>query len=461
MPKINELEARALGLDTQGFPALTDDQYNQKRKAFIESLDPDAVCALASQYNNGKPCRVVNQDSGSFNVCFFVDFDQEGPQWIVRVPIEPALDNPWEKLLGEVTTIQYLERNTGIHVPHVRAYGRDAKLTKTNVGTQVFLIADFIPGKPLDKNALVEAKEAHRRNFYSQLIDILADLRRLEFPLIGTLMPNSDDPSQPRLGPVISMATTTLRLTPQRTFHSAREYMNYQFGLIEAFFSQPVSNHTIDDIKQEVFALCNLERIFHQVIDPQLDKGPFVLNHLDLRSPNIIVDENLQIQGIIDWEFTSTVPRQVFTPPSWITGHDSIETNKQIHAEFRDVLNEKSETNALCNQLRREWYGQVDPGKSNTNQTYIPFCIAHLLRRPTDVTDTFYDFLAPTFSDQEPRTMVSEFFNKHEDLALEAQRRAEHCERYTQYLKENGLYETEVDRLLAESKALKEKWGWS
>lgn len=49
----------------------------------------------------------MNKDSGSFNVCFFVEFDQDGPQWIVRVPIEPAVVNPWDKLLSEVTTIQY------------------------------------------------------------------------------------------------------------------------------------------------------------------------------------------------------------------------------------------------------------------------------------------------------------------------------------------------------------------
>lgn len=88
------------------FPAATDDQRNFARRAFIDSLDPTAVCALASQHNNGKACRVVKRDSGSFNVCFFVDFHQDGPKWIVRIPIEPALENPRDKLLSEVATIQ-------------------------------------------------------------------------------------------------------------------------------------------------------------------------------------------------------------------------------------------------------------------------------------------------------------------------------------------------------------------
>lgn len=93
------------------------------------------------------------------------------------------------------------------------------------------------------------------------------------------------------------------------------------------------------------------------------------------------------------------------------------------------------------------------------NQTDISFCIAHLLRRPADATESFYDFLAPKLLDQQPRDMMSQFFNEHEDLALEVQRRAEHCERYTQYLEENGLYETEMARVLAEAKAFREKLG--
>ncbi len=348
-----------------------------------------------------------------------------------------------------------------IPLPRVHAYGRDARLTKTGAGTQMYLIADFIPGEPLDKKLLVEASQEHRRNFYSGLIDVFTELRRLEFPLIGSLMPDPYSSPDPVLGPVISMSAATLRRPPQRTFASAKDYMTYQFSLISAFFSPPVCDHTVDDIKQEVFALYGMEPMFRQIIDPQLDKGPFVLNHLDLRNTNIVVDENLRIQGIIDWEFTSTVPRQVFTPPSWITGHDSIRTNKQMHVEFRDVLDEKSRTSSACERLRREWYGQLDTGISDIDQMDMAFCVAHILRRPTDVTDIFYEFFANKLSDDDLDATVSEFFNKHQSLASEVQRRTEQCERYTRYLRTNGLYETKLDKLFAESKALKEKWGWS
>ncbi|KFG77888.1 phosphotransferase enzyme family protein [Metarhizium anisopliae] len=454
-PEISTSETETDGTDDQAFPIVTEDQLSQAKRNFIDSLDSDAVCALASRYNNGQTCRVVKKDNGSFNVCFFVEFEQDGSQWIVRIPIEPAFDDPWDKLLSEITTLQFLERKTLIPVPHIRAYGRDAKLTESSSGPQMYLIADFIPGEPLDKKLLFQADDEARRKFYAQLIDILAELRKLEFTSIGSLMPDPNHSTHPILGPVMSMSATTLRLPALPTLETAKEYMEYQFGLVSSFFVQPVADHATEDIQAEVFALDGMKRIFDERIDSELNAGPFVLSHLDLRSRNIIVDQDLQIRGIIDWEFAATVPLQVFTPPSWITGHDSISTNKQIHAEFRSVLDEKSETNKLCKQLGKEWYG-LGP-----YQTDVAFCVAHVLRCPTDATDIFCDFFAQKRLDKPLDDVIAEFFDRNQALASEVQRRTEQCERYTQYLKKHGLYETEEDRLLAQSKALKEKWGWS
>lgn len=145
-------------------------------------------------------------------------------------------------------------------VPHVRAYGRDALLTnalltKNSIGNQMFLITDFIQGQALDKKRLLVAREEHRRNFYCQLIDILTELHGLRFPSIASLMPRPDEPSRPVIGPVMSMSANTLRLPTPLMFLSARTYMKYQFNLVSKFFSPPVRDHTIEDIRHEIFAL--------------------------------------------------------------------------------------------------------------------------------------------------------------------------------------------------------------
>ncbi|KND88481.1 hypothetical protein TOPH_06888 [Tolypocladium ophioglossoides CBS 100239] len=449
--------ATAFLLDHQGFPLTTPEQDNKVIKAFIESLDTDAVCALASRYNFGRPCRVAKRDNGSFNVCFFVEFDDDGPKWIVRVPIEPSLHKPWQKLLSEVATVQYLERNTRIPVPHIRAYGRDAKLTKTGTGAQMFLISHLIPGKPLAKKDLFEAPEENRRKFYSQLIDILAELRKLEFPSIGSLMPNPDGSLNPVLGPVMSMTANSFR-QPLPIFTSAKDYMARQFKIVEDQYRPPVEDLSPGDFEHEVFALHRLENYFCQVIDTNLENGPFVLHHLDLRSPNTIVDENLQIQGIIDWEFSGTVPLQLFTPPSWITAHDSAWTKEEMHAEFRGVLDDKSKTDSRCHLLRKEWYGQSDNDRSVIAKTDMAFCIAHVLRRPEDAHLIFYAFFAPKLYNVPIKDVKAEFFKENAVFAEEAQRRADRSQKYTQYLKDHGLYVVNEKKLwLAKSKAFREK----
>lgn len=50
--------------------------------------------------------------------------------------------------------------------------------------------------------------------------------------------------------------------------------MEHQFRLISGFFLPLVSDHTVDNTKQEGFALQGKQRISQQIIDAHLDQGP-------------------------------------------------------------------------------------------------------------------------------------------------------------------------------------------
>lgn len=93
-PEFNIQKIKSSGkgtFDIQNFPDATEVQVNEAKRTFIQSLDLHAICdLLASRYNNGKSCRVVGKKNGSFNVCFFVEFDHDESKWTVRVPIEAA-----------------------------------------------------------------------------------------------------------------------------------------------------------------------------------------------------------------------------------------------------------------------------------------------------------------------------------------------------------------------------------
>ena len=86
------------------FPT-TDKQRYAARDRFIESLCPRKIEALASSYKDNMTCRVLGHKNGSFSVCYFVEFN-DATKWVVRIPLEPSLYQPWEKLQSEVATVR-------------------------------------------------------------------------------------------------------------------------------------------------------------------------------------------------------------------------------------------------------------------------------------------------------------------------------------------------------------------
>ncbi len=101
-------------LNESGYIRATEDQDLDIIKAFVDSIDTDVVCALASRFNHGVPCHIVDRLRGSFNFCFFVEFaKQDGElgepmKWVVRLPIGHTVARPWDKVVSEVTTMRYV-----------------------------------------------------------------------------------------------------------------------------------------------------------------------------------------------------------------------------------------------------------------------------------------------------------------------------------------------------------------
>ncbi|KAL6895409.1 hypothetical protein HDV57DRAFT_8375 [Trichoderma longibrachiatum] len=154
----------------------------------------------------------------------------------------------------------------------------------------------------------------------------------------------------------------------------------------------------------ELFAIDSLTNQASTLFDSSKPEMPFILAHQDMRCSNIIVTEEFHINGIIDWEFSSTIPRHLFTRPLWITGHDLDAmlaypvrvpiTLTEICFEFRQVLETKSAIPDNCVQLMETW-------KHRSEQL---FPVAQILRHPvSSAYATVFFFLGPWKS---PRKML-------------------------------------------------------
>ncbi|KAH7019487.1 phosphotransferase [Ilyonectria destructans] len=323
---------------------------------FINSIREDAVCRLASQHNGQRPCSVIRRDRGSFNVCFFVRFSGDAMTWV-----------------SEVTTMRYIERNITIPILHIHAYGEGAELTTGGSTTHAFLICDYISGQSLEQ-------------FYDDLINILAQLRKLGFPTAGSLMPNPDNESEPVVGGLLSMAANELQRWYKeqgsvKTFTSEKEYVTHQHDILSETYRLPTEDLSYKQAQMELFALDSLAN------------------------------------QIAKLGFTGTVPRHLFTPPPWVTGHDlaavAAISHDRIYPEFLEVLEAKSVTSSCCAKFWDDW-------------KYLPD-----LRFP--MTQIFHH----------PSSLIRFFFESQDiakTLAVEVKHRIEESRRYTQYLKDQGLF---------------------
>lgn len=72
------------------FP-LTAEEIDRHIDEFINNIDEEAIGQLASRHNDQKPWkRIAGRTHGSFNVCFFVQFDDD-TTLVVRIPLNPVV----------------------------------------------------------------------------------------------------------------------------------------------------------------------------------------------------------------------------------------------------------------------------------------------------------------------------------------------------------------------------------
>lgn len=375
-----------------------------------------------------------------------------------------------------ISLFRFIKRNTTIPIPEIHAYGKDSTLVEGDLIP--FMIMDSIRGQQLHTRTVLHATQSERRNLYIDLIDILAQLRKLEFPAAGSLMPHPDYPDDelsPVLGPFLSMTVNEFErkheqpLSPE-IFTSVKRFIDLHCHILSETFQLPTEELEPRQAKLELFALDSVLKEIQKQIELQEPNRPFILAHPDLRCGNIIIDDNFHILSIIDWEFTSTIPQQLFIPPPWITGHDPDTLlmvtgvpRGDIWLEFRTVLEELHETSSGWTQLLKGWGLQHEDNHQNKDGLLELSPIVQILRHPSSLMDVYYPSIFPRLfgSDTCRDGVVNEFFeeNNNQTLAEQVELQIQKSERYTEYLRNNNLLipderSQQIQEFLERAKAL-------
>ncbi|KAK2059315.1 hypothetical protein LY76DRAFT_29021 [Colletotrichum caudatum] len=324
-------------LDNAAYERLIIDEIGRLRA----QINDEAVCKLASSLNNGKCCiieypsKAVGPDSltGCANYHARIRFSDGSPPWLMRVPrvsgfavgLPVALA---EYLIrSEYATLKFLE-NTKVPAPRAFSFGIPSEGTDHGVGV-CFLLIEEMPGKPWNG-------QGDTRKVWHGLSEIYAELGKHPFTEAGSLHVQSPD-DQPSVSATAS--DRFVCLDPYGPFESSAAYYTawaeQYLALIadgQLYPQFPVEAYLVHQfLKDNVFQLSDSEKLFF-------------LKHVDDKGDHLMVDEDLKITGIIDWQMARIVPRREAFALSLVSADMAALCNGRVSRSAEDVALQ----NAMC-----------------------------------------------------------------------------------------------------------------
>lgn len=321
------------------------DSHHEDETAFfaplLASIKIDLVPDLASSIrklkqhnllkdeNIGTPsaeCPVVSSPLfGSYNVAFPIVFS-DGTRWILKVPAKGYQDH-WcqvsaRSLTAEARTMQLLKRKTTIPVPEVYAF--DSSID--NELNAPYILMEYINGVPLfevwfDKAASASTLEKHRRQTLEDLAAAMVQLNDFTFNQSGSLSFDEEGnvvgirPYQSSDGSLDNESEQAIEIGP---FPDTKSCFFHFLDKRQPPNSNLCQGKEMDKMQSGIYKLL---RLFLNWI-PSHDRGmEFVLTHPDFNPQNVLVTEEGNLCGLIDWDEVITLPRCIGCEgyPSWLT----------------------------------------------------------------------------------------------------------------------------------------------
>ncbi|GAA88089.1 phosphotransferase enzyme family protein [Aspergillus luchuensis IFO 4308] len=334
--------------------------FDGLKKEWVELCSRSArgICGLANKYRNRDGCLLRSMHSGSFNFSLRLHWEDDGDDWLIRFPLPGKSMFPEEKVRGEAILMTYIADNTTIPVPRVIASGT-ADENPTGLGP--FIIMTWIEGRKMsellrtsdssDKEETLnpDIDEETLKALYGQMAQVLLKLWKLDFDCIGSLS-NNEVTGKPQVTkrPLTLAMNELVRtcgltdLDPPRTYNSSTDYIVSLLELQSKHLQQQRNSiYDSADCREKYASRHLMKASALNFLPPEDNYGPFKLFCDDLCPGNVLVNDSLQITGIIDWEFCYAAPAQFAGSIPWwllLERPHRIIYNFGVKAFFEDLL---------------------------------------------------------------------------------------------------------------------------
>ncbi|PKY00585.1 hypothetical protein P168DRAFT_299958 [Aspergillus campestris IBT 28561] len=295
---------------------------------------------LLEHYQAGDAVQFTPLPTGAFNLALRMKFERTRDA-IIQFPLPGAIMFPEEKVRNEVAVVRFIAYKSAIPVPFIIHSGRKME-SPSQVGP--FIIMEYVehhanmfeilktPGRPNHERVTLnpDISPTILRGFYREMASVLLSLSKLSQEKIGSLCQVDDTtwevaarPLSLHMNELVRLGTLPRSKLPVSTFNSASSYFE---ALAELHISHLISQkndavNSADDCRRKFVA----RFLFRKIVRDQnhksqwifSDNGPFPIWCDDLRPGNVLVDADLKIAGVVDWEFTYAAPVEFTHAPPW------------------------------------------------------------------------------------------------------------------------------------------------
>ncbi|KND88441.1 hypothetical protein TOPH_07035 [Tolypocladium ophioglossoides CBS 100239] len=303
------------------------------------------IANLIMKYRPGEAVELHRPIRGGYNIFYRLEY-KDGSSAAMRIPCKGIVKFPEEKVSYEVATMRYVAAKTTIPISEIYYCGTGAE-NPTGLGP--FIIMDYIehertmsdalndpliePGEPhvLDTN-ISEQKLAF---LYRQMANIVLQLSTLTFPQIGSLVQGkcgdfsvSGRPLIQNMNSLVEFAGVSPMLLPSQQYSTSTKWYSAMADMHLAQVTFQHNDAVLDEedtrdkyVARQLFRrLASTGRLAIGFdADEYSCESMFRLYSEDLRPSNVLIDKDLCVVGVIDWEFAYVAPAQFsFDPPWWL-----------------------------------------------------------------------------------------------------------------------------------------------
>ncbi|KAF2099067.1 hypothetical protein NA57DRAFT_56696 [Rhizodiscina lignyota] len=272
----------------------------------------------------------IKQMSGSNNLVTIIEYSN-GKRVAIKVPA-CGWHNKWmkadqEAMRIQVNTMKYMKEKAGVPIPDIIAWNP----TLTSKFGHPYIIMECLEGEPVcwawfDDSRGHMSLEDKRRNILRSISQNISKLHALSFDKIGSLYFDKEDET-PTVGPNIDvwpgMAERSEKYLNQDfdwflepPSESSQTFFREQ---LEGWHQAAIADWPSLESENQMARIHGMYKLFSVILDyfpyskltTKHDSGPetFVLTPPDFDWQNIMVDDDGNVTGFIDWDRVSTMPR--------------------------------------------------------------------------------------------------------------------------------------------------------